>query len=244
MKFRFDKIAEEKEKEYRNLAGKRSLTAAIENAAKGNSIPVIAEVKRKSPSKGNIRDMEPAEAAKSMEKGGACAISVLTDGHFDGKICYLRQVKNAIKVPVLRKDFIVDFFQLYESRGNGADAVLLIASLLKEETKNFVNKTHELGMQALVEVRNETDLKYALDSRAKLIGINNRNLDTLKIDLRTTEKLAPNIPEDRIIVSESGIADKRDIERLLGCNVDCFLIGTQIMLAEDITGRVKELTKK
>jgi len=130
-----------------------------------------------------------------MEKGGACALSVLTDKYFDGKICYLRKVKQAVNIPVLRKDFIVDTFQLYESKGNGADAVLLIAALLKDKTAEYVDKTHELGMEALVEVHTQEDLQYALSSKANLIGINNRDLHTLKVELGTTEALAPRIPK-------------------------------------------------
>jgi indole-3-glycerol phosphate synthase len=253
MKFVFEKIEKEKIDEIRELKETRSLIGAIEKARKEGKTPIIAEVKKKSPSRGKINAIEPTDASLSMERGGACAISVLTDKHFDGKICYLRQVKKAVKLPVLRKDFIADIFQLYESRGNGADAVLLIAALLKDKTTQYVNKAHELGMEALVEVHGAEDLEYALASGAKLIGINNRDLRTLKVELdmagngpsfRTTTALAPLMPKDRIIVAESGIETAEDIKMLQKAGADAFLIGTTIMSSKDIRKKVEELTKK
>ncbi|MFZ2455468.1 MAG: indole-3-glycerol phosphate synthase TrpC [Candidatus Altiarchaeia archaeon] len=242
MNFDFKKIEKEKIEEIKDLKEDRSLIAAIEKAKKAGIIPIIAEVKKSSPSKGKIRDIEHIEAANSMEKGGACILSVLTDKNFDGKVCYLRQVKGAVKLPVLRKDFIVDMFQLYESRGNGANAVLLIAALLKDKTTEYVDKAHELGMGALVEVHGEEDLGYALSSGARLIGINNRDLKTLKVELGTTERLAPKIPKDRIIVAESGINNVEDIRRLQKVGATAFLVGTSIMSTPDIEKKVRELT--
>lgn len=244
MKFVFEKIEQEKIDEIRELKETRSLIGAIEKARKEGKTPIIAEVKKKSPSRGKINAIEPTDASLSMERGGACAISVLTDKHFDGKICYLRQVKKAVNVPVLRKDFIADIFQLYESRGNGADAVLLIAALLKDKTTQYVDIAHELGMEALVEVHGAEDLEYALASGAKLIGINNRDLRTLKVELGTTTALAPRIPKDRIIVAESGIETAEDIKKLQKAGADAFLIGTTIMSSKDIKKKVEELTKK
>jgi indole-3-glycerol phosphate synthase len=244
MNYDFDRIEIDKIEEIKDLKEARSIIAAIEMSKQIGLVPIIAEVKKSSPSIGKIREIEPIEAATAMEKGGACALSVLTDKNFEGKICYLRQVKGAAKLPVLRKDFIVDIFQLYESRGNGANAVLLIASLLKGKTTEYVDKAHELGMEALVEVHGEEDLGYALASGARLIGINNRDLKTLKVELGTTERLAPLIPKDKIIVAESGIKNQEDIRRLQKAGVKAFLVGTSIMASSSIEKKVKELTGK
>jgi indole-3-glycerol phosphate synthase len=244
MKFRFDSIEKEKKEEIKYLKEERSLIAAIEKAKREGRTPIIAEVKKGSPSRGKIRNIEPEKAAPKMEKGGACALSVLTDKHFSGKVCFLRKVKGVVDIPVLRKDFIVDGFQLYESRGNGANAVLLIAALLKDKTALYVDKAHELGLEALVEAHDETDLEYALDSGGRLIGINNRDLKTLKTDLRVTERLAPLIPKNKIIVSESGIETREDIMRLQNAGASAFLVGTSIMQAKDIEKRVRKLTGK
>lgn len=244
MNFDFNKIEKEKIEEIKDLKEPRSLIAAIEKANKSGIVPVIAEVKKTSPSIGKIREIEPIEAAISMEKGGACALSILTDKNFEGKVEYLREVKGAVKIPVLRKDFIVDIFQLYESYGNGANAVLLIAALLKDKTTGYVDMAHELGMEALVEVHGGEDLEYALSSGARLIGINNRDLKTLKVELGTTETIAPLIPKDRIIVAESGINNREDIRRLQKVRVSAFLVGTSIMASPDIEKKVRELTLK
>ena len=244
MRFSFDTIEKEKQEEIKALKEGRSLIAAIEKAKKEGRTPIIAEVKRGSPSRGKIREIEPEKAAPLMEKGGACALSVLTDKHFSGKVCFLRKVKDVVGIPVLRKDFIVDGFQLYESKGNGANAVLLIAALLKDKTTLYVDKAHELGLEALVEVHDETDLEYALDSGAKLIGINNRNLSTLKTYLGVTEWLAPLIPKNRIIVSESGIETIEDIKRLQNAGASAFLVGTSIMRSKNIEKKVRELATR
>ncbi len=242
-KFSFKEIKSEKLKEIRGLKNKRSLIQSIARVRRRGLNPVIAEVKRESPSKGKIREMDVSKAAIQMEKGGACAISVLTDRHFGGRIEDLIAVKNSVKLPILRKDFIVDEFQIYESYVYGADAILLIASLLGEKTKNFVQISNNLGLECLVEIHDEEDLEFALDSGSSLIGINNRDLKTLEIDLGTTEKLMHEIPEDRIVVSESGINDKNDLRYVLATGADAVLIGTSIMLAGDIKRKVKEFVK-
>ncbi len=244
MKFNFNTIRDEKLKEIRAIKEKRSLISTIEEAREKGLNPVIAEIKRKSPSMGKIRDADPVETARQMEEGGASAISILTNKHFDGNLYDLRRVKEAVKIPVLRKDFIVDEFQIYQSHGAGADVVLLIASLLKEKTKEFVEKIHELGMEALVEIHSGDELKFALDSGARLIGINNRDLKTLQIELGTTESLAREIPTNRIIVSESGINDKKDLDRVLKAGVDAVLIGTSIMKSENIEERVRRFVER
>lgn len=252
MSFSFDTIKKEKIKEIRTLKEKRSLISAIEKKRKKGLVPIIAEIKRASPGKGGsrapaslppkgkIRDIDIVKAAIEMEKGGACVISVLTDKYFDGSLGDLLKVKEAVNLPILRKDFIVDEFQLGQSCLNGADAVLLIVSLLKEKTKKFVEMTHQLKMEALVEIRSEKEIKFALDSGAKLLGINNRDFKTMKVDLTATEKLISKIPRDKIIISQSGINDKNDLGRVLKAGAKAVLIGTSIMLAENIREKVKE----
>lgn len=240
MTFDFEKIREEKTKEIKKLKERRSLIAAIEKVTKREQVPIIAEIKRSSPSRGNLREIEAAKAAIEMEKGGACAISVLTDKNFGGSLFDLIKVKEKVKIPVLGKDFIVDQFQIEQSYFAGADIVLLIVSLLKNKTKKFVERVHRLGMEALVEVHSEKEIKFALESGAKLIGINNRNLKTFKIDLATTEKLVPKIPEDKIIVAESGIKNEKDLAQFLKAGARAVLIGTSIMKAKNIEEKVKE----
>jgi len=244
MKFNFETIRDEKLNEIKAIKERRSLISAIEKAREKGLNPVISEIKRKSPTRGKIRDVDPVKTAKQMKKGGACAISVLTDKHFDGSLDDLRMVKEAVKIPILRKDFIIDKFQIYQSYGAGADVILLIVSLLKEKTKKFVELTHELGMEALVEIHSEDELKFALDSGARLIGINNRDLKTLQIELGTTELLARKIPTNRIIVSESGINGKEDLERVLTAGASAILIGTSIMKSENIEERVRGFVER
>ena len=239
MRFNFDTIESEKLDEIRRIKERRSLIYAIENVKGDGKNPIIAEIKRRSPSLGRIREIDLLKAGRAMERGGACAVSVLTDGHFDGKIDDLKIIKRNLGIPVLRKDFIVDEFQIYESYANGADCILLIASLLRDKTRRFVEKIHELGMEALVEIHSKEDLKFALNSGARLIGINNRNLRTMEIDLRSTETLAREIPSDKIVVSESGINSREDLKRVLNAGADAILIGTSIMRSQDIEKMVK-----
>jgi len=244
MTFEFDEIGAEKAKEIEKLRERRSLILAIEKAREDGRIPVIAEAKKTSPSAGKVSETEPKDAAKLMENGGACAISVLTDKNFDGRICDLRQVKNSVSIPVLRKEFIVDEFQIYESHGNGADAILLIAKLLKEKTREFVDIAHSLGMETLVEIHDEEDLEFAINSTSKIIGINNRDLKTMEVELGTTERLAPKIPADKIIVSESGILGREDLDRVLAAGAQAALIGTGIMKSENIEEKLREFIRK
>lgn len=243
MKFNFFGIEKEKLEEVRKLKERRSLILSIEKTREKGLNPIIGEIKKFSPSYGRIREIDSRRAAIQIEAGGACAISVLTDKYFGGSLEDLKEVKKIVKIPVLRKDFIVEEFQLYESYAYGADAVLLITALLREKTKHFVRKAKELGMESLVEIHSKEDLKFALDSQARLIGINNRDLKTLKVELGTTEKLIKKIPEGKIKVSESGIKNKGELERIFGCGADAALIGTSIMKAKNIEGRVRELVK-
>ncbi len=243
MKFNFSRSGNERLGEIRGIEDKRSLISAIEKVREKGLNPIIGEIKRKSPSLGNIREIDIGEAAIQIEAGGACAISVLTDKHFGGSLEDLKEVKKIVKIPVLRKDFIVDELQLYGSCAYGADAILLITSLLKEKTKRFVRKAKELEMESLVEIHSEEDLKFALDSKARLIGINNRNLKTLEVELGTTEELIKKIPEKKIKVSESGINTKEDLKKIFNVGTDAALIGTSIMKAEDIEEKVREFVE-
>src|SRR3972149_8980263 len=169
--------------------------------------------------------------AKTNEMNGAAAISVLTEEkYFHGHIDYLREIKEAVSLPLLRKDFIFDEYQIYESRAAGADALLLIARVLeKKEIERFLDLSHDLGMSCLVEVHDEEELEKVLSTKAKLIGINNRDLKTFKTDIKTTLNLAAKIPKDRIVVSESVINNYHDIDFLRGAGVNVFLVGEAII---------------
>lgn len=204
---------------------------------------VIAEVKKASPSKGLIRaDFDPISIAKSYQAAGAAAISVLTDEKFfQGSLSYLRQVKQTASLPVLRKDFIIDEYQVYEARATGADAVLLIvAALEKHQMMELMNRATEIGMACLVEVHDESELEIAIDVGAPLIGINNRNLQTFEVSLDTTARLLPRIPRART-VSESGIVTRDDMIRLGAMGVDAVLIGEALMRETDIEAKLREL---
>jgi indole-3-glycerol phosphate synthase len=211
----------------------------------GNSdCSIIAEVKRSSPSKGRIREeFDPVQIAAVYQENGARAISVLTDEQFfEGKGHYLSEIKKAVGLPLLRKDFIIDPYQIYEARLLGGDALLLIASLLEEgQLREYIQVAETLGLAPLVEVHSKAELTKALTAGADIIGINNRDLTTFSTDIGTTLELAPFIPSDRTIVTESGIATRGDIERLMNAGVHCFLIGETLMRAEDVGGKLREL---
>lgn len=213
----------------------------------GKKIKIIAEVKKASPSKGVIRsDFKPAEIGQIYASNGAAAISVLTEAkYFQGSLDYLKDIRDSLGVkrpPLLRKDFIHDPYQVYESRAFGADAILLIVAILTPgKLSKLLKLSHNLGMSCLVEVHNQAELEIALNSGAEIIGINNRDLNTFKVDLATTERLRPLIPEDRIVVSESGIKDRTDIQRLKEWGVNAVLIGETFMSASDIAAKMKEL---
>lgn len=216
-------------------------------ALKGKGVKLIAEVKRASPSKGLIReDFDPLAIARTYADNGASAISVLTEArYFQGSLSYLLEIKATLKdkkIPLLRKDFLTDPYQIYESRANGADTLLLIVAILSaEKLKELLGVSHKLGMSCLVEVHNEAEVKVAIESGATIIGINNRDLTTFETDLTTTERLRPLIPKNRIVVSESGIKDRQDMERLRGWGVDAVLIGESLMASHDIATKMKEL---
>ncbi len=209
-----------------------------------SEIRLIAEVKKASPSKGLIRpDFDPVTIARRYEESGASAISVLTDEkYFQGKLGYLTQIREAVGLPLLRKDFIIDRIQVYESRAAGADAILLIvAALSLGDLHTLLDLTRNLGMDALVEVHTESELGTALSVGADIIGINNRNLQTFETTIETTLELAAKVPPDKVLVSESGINTRADVERLMAAGVDAILVGESLMREPDPGTKVKEL---
>lgn len=216
----------------------RSLRKSI-NAAKGNA--VITEIKPASPSQGMIKEVDVVQVARAMERGGACALSVLTEPfYFHGSLENLTKAKEAVNIPVMRKDFIIDEYQLLEAKHYGADAVLLMVSILGEETKTLYDKVRELGMEALVEVHGVEEIDIALSSGAEIIGINNRNLSDLTIDLNTTKQLSAKIPKEKITVSESGVKTREDLDFVLKY-ADAALVGTSIMRSNDLEAAVRGL---
>lgn len=257
-----DKIVEQKKIQLKEEMGKISIegwkqrikrpgmhsTQDFFNALKKNDdISIIAEVKKASPSKGVIKeDFDPLLIAKEYSESDVQAISVLTEKNFFlGDDDYLVRIRQAYPTPILRKDFIIDLWQVYQSRCLGADAILLIVSILSdEELKKFQAVAGILGMQCLVEVHNKEELDRALESGAKIIGINNRELKTFEVDIRTTEKLMNYIPNDRAVVSESGIKDYNDIKYLKDLGVDAVLIGETFMRAPSIKEKINELRGK
>lgn len=209
-----------------------------------SGIRLVAEIKKASPSKGLIReDLDPVAIAKTYEAAGASAISVLTDEkYFQGRLEYLTAVHDAVSLPILRKDFIIDPYQVYESRAAKADAILLIVAALPiEQLKDLMALATELGMTSLVEVHTSEELDTALEIGAKIIGINNRNLQTFEVKLETTLELTSRVPADRVLVSESGIFTRSDVERLMAVGVDAILVGECLMRERDPGVKVKEL---
>lgn len=210
-----------------------------------NRINLIAELKKSSPSKGILRkNFEPLEIAKIFEISDAQALSILTeDKFFAGNIGYLKQVKEVTSLPVLRKDFIIDAYQIYESIYYGADALLLIANLLsQEELKEFVGIAKSLNLEPMVEVHTQEDLEKVLTVPSiEVIGINNRNLSNFEVDLEISSHLKRYIPENKIVVSESGISSYEDVMYLRSLGVNAVLIGEAFMTAEDISAKVREV---
>lgn len=209
-----------------------------------HSVSIIAEIKKASPSKGLIREIfDHTKIASVYETKKVNAISVITEeDFFQGKLAFLPDVKKAVRMPVLRKDFIFDEYQIYEARANGADAVLLIADILdKKQSEEYLELSHELGMSALFEVHNFDDLEKALAINALIIGINNRDLKTLSIDLNTTLTLKKEIPVDRISVSESGISKRENVLEIEAAGIDAMLVGTCLMESPDIGRKIDEL---
>ncbi len=261
-----DKIVEEKRREVARLPARliaagdlrdamlehgerRDFMAALGNPRRGD-IALIAEVKKASPSAGLIcKDFDPVRIAKEYEAAGASCLSVLTDEKFfQGSLDYLRQIRMAVKLPLLRKDFIIDERQILESIEWGADAILLIVAILDDrQLKKFHSLAVEAGMAVLVEVHDESELERALHAGVKLIGVNNRDLRSFKVDLTTTERLAvkffslPAARSSSLLVAESGIHTRADVERLKQCGANAILVGESLMRGENIRGKVLEL---
>jgi indole-3-glycerol phosphate synthase len=212
--------------------------------SQGSGIRLIAEVKKASPSKGVIREnFDPVTIARAYEESGAACISVLTEEKFfQGKLEYLDVIRKAAGLPLLRKDFIVDEFQIYEARAAGADAILLIAACLeKEQMKDYLGIAGQLGLDVLVESHTYRELDRSLLAGAELVGINNRDLTTFAVSLQTTLDLLKDIPDDRTVVSESGIKTRNDVIALEKAGVDAILVGESLMRENDIGKKVKEL---
>ena len=210
-------------------------------------VNVIAECKRRSPSRGVLApEYEPVAIARQYESGGAAAISVLTEPtFFDGSLDHLTAVRAAVGIPLLRKDFIVDDYQLFEARAAGADAILLIVAALEQrELERLLRRAAELGLASLVEVHNEEELARAIDSGARLIGVNNRNLRTLAVDVEASYRLASLIPAHVVAVSESGLQSRIDLERLSAAGYRAFLIGERFMTDSDPASAIRDLIAK
>jgi len=213
-------------------------------ALKGDHIRLIAEVKKASPSRGLLGpNLDPTELARTYAEGGAAAISVLTEeSYFMGSIEHLAAIKEVVGLPLLRKDFIFDPYQVYESRAYGADALLLITAILSQgQLKELTSLSHGLGLRYLVEVHNENEVERAVLSGAEIIGINNRDLRTFAVDIDTTRRLRPLIPKEKTVVTESGIKSRRDMERLGRWGVDAVLIGEALVTGNDVRAKMKEL---
>ncbi|HEY6360752.1 MAG TPA: indole-3-glycerol phosphate synthase TrpC [Vicinamibacterales bacterium] len=207
-------------------------------------VNVIAECKRRSPSKGVLApDYDPVRIAKSYEAGGAVAISVLTEPtFFDGALEHLAAVRAAVRLPLMRKDFVVDEYQLFEARAAGADAVLLIVAALEQpDLDRLQRRAWEIGLAALVEVHDEDELARAADASARIIGVNNRNLHTLSVDVDGSYRLARGIPRSAIAVSESGLTSRDELERLSAAGYRAFLIGERFMTDTDPAGAIRKL---
>jgi len=216
-------------------------------ALSGSDVKLIAEVKKASPSKGVIRqDFNPVEIAGIYAENGVAAISVLTEpDRFQGSIDYIKSIKQALgdsRIPLLRKDFIIDEYQVYQSRACGADSLLLIAAVLEEnELKDLLVLSHKLGMKCLVEAHNEREVGAAVSSGAGIIGINNRDLKIFNVGLSVTGRLRRLIPPGRLVVSESGISSREDMQKLKGWGVNAALVGEALMSAGDIAAKMREL---
>ncbi|OGO02459.1 MAG: hypothetical protein A2Y59_06470 [Chloroflexi bacterium RBG_13_52_14] len=229
------------------VIGKQSPPRDFAAALQGDSIRIIAEVKRASPSKGALcKNLDPSSLARIYKQSGAAAISVLTEPeYFLGSFADLEAVHSEVDIPVLCKDFVIDNYQVYQARAHGADAALIIVAILAQhELKTLMETVHSLGMAALVEVHNKYELKKALEMSPRIIGINNRNLADFSVDLKTTLNLKPLIPEEIIVVSESGIHSREDVLQLKKAGVNAILVGEALVTSPDPAAKIDELLGK
>lgn len=213
----------------------------FKKALQSSDCNIIAEVKCASPSRGRlVADFDPVAIAQIYENNGAAAISVLTDEkYFSGHKDYLKQIRQHSQLPLLRKDFIIDPIQIYETRAIGADAILLIVRVLGKKLAEFIALSNQIGLNPLVEVHTEEELEFALSAGAEIIGINNRNLDTFVTDIETSRRLKARIPENKIVVAESAIRERMDIESLMEAGIHTFLIGEHLVTAPDIGKKLR-----
>lgn len=244
---RAEKIKQDEEyvrKVFSALNGLKPGNFAFEQSLRGDGLSLIGEVKKASPSRGVLSgDFPYREIARDYEEGGASAVSVLTEPeYFLGDIRYLSEIRKILRIPLLRKDFIVDEFQIFEAAAAGADAILLICSVLdKRMIRQMIKRCEELGISCLLETRSEEQIGMAAECGAAVIGINNRDLRTFETDLGITEKLSRFVPKECVLVAESGIRDAADARRMRECGADAVLVGESLMTGGDRREKVRVL---